>query len=417
MKPVDPDKLKQIIDTTVKQIENEDDIQNRLAEKSFIIRQNYLRDIIKGVISYQDLKNDGRLALQEIEENCQLMSMNLLNKEPDIGKKLSSNREKTCMELQNIINKYTMGVVFFNSENELVVLLDPVEYEKLMHLAEEVSGFLRKYTNSDVSIYISNIHQIESIDKAYLETQTAAVFTFYLGENAVIMYDGIKGIDMMRQLNIAPNEGILLEMIKLGSMDQIKGVIDGIADSAKANMNVYPAIIYNTYYEIILAFKKFIKEINAEIESRNTLLQIELNDLKQYGTLEKLKTYMLELTAEIIREMNNARQREEIRVVEKVKRYCEANYSGEITLETIAGIAYMSKNYFCAYFKEYTSETFWNYLTRLRMEKAKEYLLNTELKVNTIASMVGYKNASHFGRTFRESFGCTPEEYRARAIR
>lgn len=417
VKPVDPDKLKQIIDTTVKQIKDENYIQNRLVEKSFIIRQNYLRDIIKGVITYSELKNDGRLILQDIEKNCRLMVINILGQETGIEKKLLSNREKTGRELQSIIDKYTSGEILFNGENELIVLFKSMACGNFTNFAEEMAGFLRKYTDSNVSVCISGMHQIESIDKAYLEAQTAAVFTFYLGENAVIIYDDIKDINMVRELGVTFNEDALLEMIRIGNMDQIKSLIDKIADSAKSRMNVYPAIVYNIYFEIIFAFKKIIKDFKQEQESKSCLLKIEPDDLRRFRTLEALKSYIIETTAGIIQEMNNSKQREEIRIIEKVKRYCEENYSDEITLETIAEVACMSRNYFCAYFKEYTNETFWNYLTRLRMEKAREYLLNTELKVNTISSMVGYKNASHFGRIFRNYFKCTPEEYRERAIR
>jgi two-component system response regulator YesN len=74
----------------------------------------------------------------------------------------------------------------------------------------------------------------------------------------------------------------------------------------------------------------------------------------------------------------------------------------------------MSISYFSATFKQHTGETFIEYLTRLRLEKAKELLTITQLKTYDIAARVGYADPQYFSVIFKRNVGITPKEYRQR---
>lgn len=73
----------------------------------------------------------------------------------------------------------------------------------------------------------------------------------------------------------------------------------------------------------------------------------------------------------------------------------------------------LSPNHFSAIFSQELGETFIEYLTRVRMERAKELLRTTSKKSTEIAYEVGYKDAHYFGSLFKKTQNCTPKEYRA----
>jgi two-component system response regulator YesN len=75
----------------------------------------------------------------------------------------------------------------------------------------------------------------------------------------------------------------------------------------------------------------------------------------------------------------------------------------------------MSISYFSAMFKQHTGETFVEYLTRFRVEKAKELLTVTQYKTYDIAARVGYGDPQYFSIIFKRHTGMTPKEYRAAA--
>lgn len=99
-------------------------------------------------------------------------------------------------------------------------------------------------------------------------------------------------------------------------------------------------------------------------------------------------------------------------VIGKALKYIEANYYRNIGLEDVAGAVDMNANYLSSLFKKRCGMRYIDYLTNLRMEKARELLRNTDLKVNDIAEMVGYNSAKHFSRLYKDKYSVSPSEER-----
>lgn len=104
-------------------------------------------------------------------------------------------------------------------------------------------------------------------------------------------------------------------------------------------------------------------------------------------------------------------------LIEKALEFCTQYFTNHITLQMLADHLHMNKNYFCNLFKEKMNVTFWEHITNLRIEKAKQMLVAGNEKINDIAIIVGYLNASHFGRIFKKATGVTPADYRRLAPR
>lgn len=103
---------------------------------------------------------------------------------------------------------------------------------------------------------------------------------------------------------------------------------------------------------------------------------------------------------------------DEIVTLEKVIKCINAQYEQKITLNKIADMVHMSPAHFSRYFKHHVGRTFIEYLTDVRLNKSKEYLINTTYKVFEIALMVGYDDYRHFCKIFRSREGMSPRDYR-----
>lgn len=95
--------------------------------------------------------------------------------------------------------------------------------------------------------------------------------------------------------------------------------------------------------------------------------------------------------------------------------YIEKNCMKKLTLDKIAAIACMNKYKFSRLFKERSGQNFKSYLNTTRIKKAAGLLKNLDLSVTEIAILVGYKNITHFNRTFKMIYGESPRKYRERA--
>jgi YesN/AraC family two-component response regulator len=100
-------------------------------------------------------------------------------------------------------------------------------------------------------------------------------------------------------------------------------------------------------------------------------------------------------------------------LVDKINLYIESNFSREITLSNLAETFYISPNYLSSVFNEKNGMSLKDYVNRLRVDKAKQLLKDTDLKISEISRKLGYSQMSYFGSVFRKLEGCTPKEFRA----
>lgn len=96
----------------------------------------------------------------------------------------------------------------------------------------------------------------------------------------------------------------------------------------------------------------------------------------------------------------------------RVKRFIDANLHDDLNRERIAGQVYLNPAYLSRLFRKETGMSLTDYIVERRMEKVKELLTRTNVKISDIALSVGYANFSHFSKQFKRSTGLTPQEYR-----
>ncbi|NJD03839.1 MAG: response regulator [Ruminiclostridium sp.] len=98
--------------------------------------------------------------------------------------------------------------------------------------------------------------------------------------------------------------------------------------------------------------------------------------------------------------------------VNRVITFLKENYNRKISLNEVAEYAFMSPSHFCTFFKQETGCTFIDFLSVIRIDKAKELMQNPELRVYEIADMVGYDDWNYFSKIFRKITGVNPTQYK-----
>ena len=99
-------------------------------------------------------------------------------------------------------------------------------------------------------------------------------------------------------------------------------------------------------------------------------------------------------------------------MIRRAKAYIAGHYADPVDLDEIARAMHVSTFYFCKMFRKATGLTFTDYLGRVRVEKAKNLLLNPHLRVSEIAYTVGFQCLTHFNRVFRKITGEAPTDFR-----
>lgn len=92
--------------------------------------------------------------------------------------------------------------------------------------------------------------------------------------------------------------------------------------------------------------------------------------------------------------------------------FINEHYADDISLNDVATHSFMHPGYLSQLIKRYTNESYIDYLTKIRIEKAKELLVSTDEKIAVIGSKVGYNYSQYFHKIFKSVTGFTPHEYR-----
>ncbi|WP_028551485.1 response regulator [Paenibacillus sp. UNC451MF] len=113
-----------------------------------------------------------------------------------------------------------------------------------------------------------------------------------------------------------------------------------------------------------------------------------------------------------LQRIREEREEQTIHVLDKAKNYIESRFTEDISLEEAADFVHLNPHYFSKVFKQHIGETFIDFLTRLRIEKAKELMASNELSLKEVCFEVGYKDPNYFSRVFKKVTGMTPTEFR-----
>ena len=137
---------------------------------------------------------------------------------------------------------------------------------------------------------------------------------------------------------------------------------------------------------------------------------------KQQESAVKLLAIYAQHLAMISNQVIIQQENAESPVITRAKDYICEHQSEKLSLGQVAKAVNMSAFYFCKMFKKITGVNFTDYLSRVRIEKAKNLLLNPNLRVSEIAFEVGFQSLTHFNRVFKKLLGQSPTDYRAQLL-
>jgi YesN/AraC family two-component response regulator len=148
-------------------------------------------------------------------------------------------------------------------------------------------------------------------------------------------------------------------------------------------------------------------------ELREAYFHTRVLSPKQYESVQQLLKIFAQHLSIVANQVVFRRENSEPPIISRAREFIAANYAEDLSLATVAKAVHMSTFYFCKQFKKATGLNFTNYLGRVRVEQAKERLLNPHVRISEVAYEVGFQSLTHFNRVFRKLTGESPSAYRA----
>jgi AraC-like DNA-binding protein/ligand-binding sensor protein len=133
---------------------------------------------------------------------------------------------------------------------------------------------------------------------------------------------------------------------------------------------------------------------------------------RQYDAMVKLLSIFAQHISVISNQIVVHREHTESPVIRKAKEFIVENQAENLSLGQVAKAVNTSVFHFCKMFKKATGLNFTEYVSRVRVEKARNLLLNPNLRISEIAYEVGFQSLTHFNRVFKKITGQSPTDYR-----
>lgn len=144
-----------------------------------------------------------------------------------------------------------------------------------------------------------------------------------------------------------------------------------------------------------------------EIEEKNTDYEIVCQNLLEVLLICIVRDQKLSLSATHTKKMHKE--------CGLIKRYIDANYFENITLDILAELSHLNKFYLVHSFTKFTGLSPINYLIEVRIQEAKSLLVSTNLSIAQISSSVGFSSQAYFSQSFKKATGKTPNEFRKKS--
>lgn len=268
------------------------------------------------------------------------------------------------------------------------------------------------------------VERLSQIKKSY-HTAARAFSQRYLYDENILYYNEMEMMEhrsgqadtndnaYLKKVDVnALNPAILQKFLSNGLQEEtenfVKDYFYAIGQEPMESLVFRNYVILNVRFSV-LSFLKSLGCDTEEMEPENTeeiLAESGKNIESAIAYAEKMVSQAI-----TIRDQNSGNKNRSI--LKTAVDFIESHYmEEEISLNTVANVANVSANHFSALFSQNMGQTFIEYLTSLRMNKAKELLRCTGMRSSEIAGEIGYKDAHYFSYLFKKTQGMTPSDYR-----
>ena len=391
-------------------------------------KQKFFEQMIAGNLSMADALETGK----KYEMNLSAGMYNLLLFRFTLGKENRKSGE-LLGEAEYAIEKLTERLEYvFEFQRGVegwafLLMADNEEQmsERVKELSKDLEEIMKNYSTI---AYFGGIGQpvarLRELEESFREAERALAARFTMELNRIISVEDIRmaqNVDTLDDIEITSfgeiekTRTMLEKFLNNGAEDEIDEFVDVyINELPEENLK---SVLMRQYiimdaYIVMMSFCEKIEGIEGEMQAQSEELK---NSMKTIQTLEEIKNYIRMLLKKIIGVRDTISGRRYSDIIEIAKDQIRKTYmSDEISLNTIAAEVGMSPSYFSSIFSKEMGKTFVEYLTEIRMDRAKELLMCSSMKTSEIGYEVGYKDPHYFSYIFKKTQNCTPEEFRAR---
>ena len=404
--------------------------QRELEEARELEKQKFLKDMLDGRISVMDVVNRGRGLGIDMTGVCYaalLLEIRCREQEEAL-ESYSAVREEIFEKIQQQYATNEQIYIYVQSGNTLCFLLKAESQETLAALekgcVQEMEALLGAYP--DMLYYMSigrPVERVRDLHKSYESANKKFAMRYMWEESHIFSYKDPDDMEIQmqqeasidyRKMDITKmSQKYLSNYLRNGSLAEVEDFVEdyfaSMGNEAVASYMLRQYVVMGAIF-CMLSFLESLAISKEEIYDSFGDMQ---EGMKHIGTQEETKAYITELLVQSLTIRNNVSSKRYISLINDAIAYMQENFDKEdMSLQMVASSVNVSPSHFSAVFKQETGQNFVDYLTDIRIAKAKELLTCTSMRTSDIGFAVGYRDPHYFSYKFKKAQGMSPKEYR-----
>lgn len=305
--------------------------------------------------------------------------------------------------LEELLREQTQAVAFMNAKKYWIVI---VPARRAAELAERIGRDITKYVKQEACLGLSDeASSLQSVHAAYRQAVDSLRAALLSKNRNVYYYEELKEHALSTEEEIkACMLGSVVAQDDEGMREAAAMFVGSLVMKGRA---VRPADISQRCMDWVLGMQDAIRRsAGLGAGEMPVALWDELDECESMDDVSRaIGRYFSGLSAQIRAKNKNS-------IVEQAMKLIGAAFTQDIRLQAIADELAIHPVWLSQLFKKETGEGFLEYVTDLRIRRAKELLRDSSLKIYEIAESVGYADVHYFGKLFKRKTGQTPKEYR-----
>lgn len=422
LKPINDDEIKKValnISSKIIADRNHWDeyhqLKKQLAEDLPYLKEKFLNELLISRFHEAEIKE--KLEYYQIDIKAGDFQAALCEITPP--RQDTGEEENLLLQLQciDMIRQYLEGQsgihIFFDNRHRIVILnnngtINLTEF--CQHMKIEILSHYR----CSICIGVSEVHSgIKNIGTCYREACNALKYKILFGKNQVINYHDTSLSESDEWTLRNDQIDIFVFYLKAGMKEQVLKTLETFFMELSNSQRISIDLIRVLASNLISIILNVITELGINIaEIFDDTTQPYANVFK-VETLPEMLDYLQKFSAATTDIINNLRRKKVNKVIKEVEDYLITNYSNhELSLSSVAKHFFLNPSYLSRIFKQETNQTFVEYLTEIRMERAISLFKDTNLKLYQIAERVGIIDPHYFSICFKKYTGKSVNDYK-----
>ncbi len=326
-----------------------------------------------------------------------------------------SDKFFTSFAVQNILQKLFVDgdiCLFDNSGMQIIISPTSKNMEERFEIKQKLQIAIQQiYTDFSFESTASigkEVYSLADLSKSYKTALTTMNEQVLNGTLAVYDFHNTDNY----QKNLNPDTNLLLAE-KISSVFLYEKQ-DTIAIELISWFDKIRSLNSNDISYLRLLCSDLINSIHRNLIGSNLKIDWEIQKkISHSNTLTNLQSIVHDYILDLKQKCDNTRKNKQNHIIDQALLYINENYSNpSLSLSKLAKSLFISPSYLSNLFKRHYEMNFIDYVTLVRIEKAKELLMQNNLKAYEIAGMVGYKDPQYFSNSFKKHVGVTPSDFR-----